>query len=136
MVALKLRIDPGTEIRGRVDHFVFFLCFLDLAYRAYIVEQDALRELSKYKLVVLIDAHRPVAMFGYQDGPSSDLLTLVRCDHYYNSMAVSMSYVSTPLLLVLLLLVLVLVLVLVLLFLLLLCAPPGGHVRVSGWAQQ
>ena len=39
--------------------------------------QEAQRELSKYKVLVLVDAHRPVAIFGYRDGPPSELLTLV-----------------------------------------------------------
>ena len=32
--------------------------------------QDALRELAKYDLLVLVDARRPVANFGYSGGPS------------------------------------------------------------------
>ena len=41
--------------------------------------QEAQKELSKYKVLVLVDAHRPVAMFGYQGGPASELLSLVGC---------------------------------------------------------
>lgn len=32
--------------------------------------QDALAEVRKYKRFVLVDARRPVAMFGYEDGPA------------------------------------------------------------------
>lgn len=32
--------------------------------------QDALKEVAKYKRFVLVDARRPVAMFGYEDGPA------------------------------------------------------------------